>query len=155
MADGVRADQYVIASGFKIDITGGPDPQGPDGSWKVVQGGSLTFDVVSGASTGQDQFMQGSLGQKQWQNLNVTGPVTSSRKDMLQWVADMKDGKSDKLRRNVTVTMVNKDGTDGIAYNFLNCFLESYQLTDLSGDNASECFESISINVGRSDMFDK
>jgi len=155
MADGVRADQYVIASGFKIDITGGPDPQGPDGSWKVVQGGSLTFDVVSGASTGQDQFMQGSLGQKQWQNLNVTGPVTSSRKDMLQWVADMKDGKSDKLRRNVTVTMVNKDGTDGIAYNFLNCFLESYQLTDLSGDNASECFESISINIGRSDMFDK
>jgi len=155
MADGVRADQYVIASGFKLDITGGPDPQGPDGSWKMINGGSLIFDVVSGASTGQDQFMQGSLGQKQWQNLTVTGPVTGSRKDMLTWVADMTAGKSDKLRRNVTVTMINKDGTDGIGYNFLNCFLESYELTSLSGDNANECYETISINVGRSDMFDK
>ena len=155
MGDGVRADQYVIASGFKLDITGGPDPQGPDGSWKMVNGGSLVFDVVSGASTGGDQFMQGSLGQKQWQNLVITGPVTATRKDMLQWVSDMKDGKKDKLRRNVTVTMINKDGTDGIAYNFLNCFLESYELTSLSGDNANECYETISINVGRSDMFDK
>src|SRR5476651_1625655 len=143
MADGVRADQYVIASGFKLDITGGADPQGPDGSWKTVNGGSLQFDVVAGASTGGDQFMQGSLGQKQWQNLNITGPVTSSRKDMLTWVADMTAGKADKLRRNVTITVVQKDGSDGIAYNYLNCFLESYQLTSLSGDDASECFEAI------------
>jgi phage tail-like protein len=155
MADAVRADQYVIASGFKLDIQGGPDPQGPDGSWKVTQGGSLQFDVVSGASVGGDQFMQGSLGQKCWQNLNVTGPVTATRKDMLTWVADMTAGAAGKLRRNITVTMINKDGSDGIGYNFLNCFLESYQLTDLSGDNATECFETISINVGRSDMFDK
>jgi len=155
MADAMRADQYVIASGFKLDITGGPDPGGPDGSWKVVNGGGLKFDVVTGASVGGDQYMQGSLGQKVWENLNLTGPVTATRKDMLQWVADMTAGKADKLRRNTTVTMINKDGSDGIAYNFTNCFLESYQLTDLSGDNASECFESISVNVGRSDMFDK
>jgi phage tail-like protein len=146
-----RQDQYAKATGFQVQITGASAEGTTDGSWKVVRGGGIRFNENAGTTTGSDKFMQHSLGQKEWDDLTLIGPVTSSRKDMLNWYKDTVAGKDH--RRNVSIIILGPDGKSTHQYNYLDCFLTSYKLTPLDADSEQECEEEVTICVGYSDNY--
>ena len=151
MAFAERQDQYSKATGFQIQITGAASEGSTDGSWKAVRGGGVRFVENPGTTTGGDKFMQHSLGQKEWDDITLIGPVTSSRKDMLNWYKDTVAGKDH--RRNVSIIILGPDGKTTHQYNYLDCFLTSYKLTPLDADSEQECEEEVSICVGYSDNY--
>jgi len=148
----VRGDEYSQCTGFSVDITGAKGAQdGAGGSWKCVRGGGLRFTEAAGTTLGTDQFMQHALGQKEWEDLVLIGTISKDRKDMLQWYDDTVAGKD--WRRNVTVNIHGRDGKVTHHYNFLDCFLTSYRLTELDADSEQECEEEVHICVARSDNY--
>jgi len=147
-----RSDDFSRASGFTIEIEGSKgNKQTADGSWKVIRGGGIRFNENSGTTRGSDQFMQHALGQREWDDLVLIGTISKDRKDMLQWYKDTVAGENH--RRNITVNIHGMDGNVTHHYNFLDCFLTSYRLTELDADSEQECEEEIHISVGRSDNY--
>lgn len=146
-----RQDQFNKASGFAVEITGAAGAGGTDGSWKSVRGGGLRFTENQGTTRGDDKFAQHSLGQSEWEDVTLVGPVTKTRKDMLKWYTDTVDGKDH--RRNMSIVINGRDGKEIQRYNYLDCFLTAYSLTPLDADSEQECEETIEICVGRSDNY--
>jgi len=146
-----RQDQFSKASGFQVEITGAAGATSTDGSWKVCRGGGLRFNENAGTTAGHDKYMQHSLGQKEWDDIVLIGPVTKSRKDMLKWYLDTVGGEDH--RRNVSIIIMGPDGKESHRYNYIDCFLTMYKLTDLDAESEKECDEEIHICVGHSDNY--
>jgi len=146
-----RQDQFAKASGFQVQITGAASEGGTDGSWKVCRGGGIRFNENQGTTRGDDKFAQHSLGHKEWEDITLIGPVTKSRKDMLNWYKDTVAGKDH--RRNVSIIILGPDTKETHRYNYLDCFLCGYKLTPLDADSEQECEEEVNICVGYSDNY--
>lgn len=144
-------DQYVTASGFRVDITGGDAADGTDGSWKAVRGGALKFEEGNGVTTGGAKFMSHSHAQREWEDITLIGPCTKTRKAMLKWYLDTVDGKDH--RRNLSIILIGRDKQETHRYNYLDCFLISYSLTPLDTESDAECEETVEICVHRSDNY--
>jgi hypothetical protein len=146
-----RYDEYAKATGFQVDIKGGDGAESTDGAWKAVRGGGLRFNENQGCTTGDDKFIQHSLGQREWEDLTLIGPVTKSRKAMLKWYLDTVKGEDH--RRDLSVIILGPDTKETHRYNYLDCFLTAYSLTPLDGESDQECEETIEICLGRSDNY--
>lgn len=142
-AGGHRYDEYSKASGFSVDIKPGDPAAQTDGSWKAVRGGGLRFVENQGVTTGNDKFIQHSLGQREWEDITLIGPVTKSRKAMMTWYMDTVDGKD--WRRDLSIIIHGTDTQETHRYEYLNCFLTAYSLTPLDGESESECEETVEI----------
>jgi len=151
MAFAERQDQYNKATGFQVQITGAAAEGSTDGSWKALRGGGLRFVENPGTTTGSDKYLQHSLGQKEWEDITLIGPVTSSRKDMLNWYKDTVAGKD--WRRNISIIILGPDGQETHRYNYVDCFLSGYTLTPLDAESEQECEETVTICVGHSDNY--
>jgi len=148
----VRSDDFSRASGFSVEITGAAGATaGADGTWHVARGGGIRFNENAGTTRGSDQFMQHSLGQREWDDLVLIGPVSKGRKDMLKWYTNTMKGEDH--RRNVSIIIHGMDTNETHRYNFIDCFLTSYRLTELDSDSEAQCDEEIHICVGRSDNY--
>jgi len=148
----VRSDDFSVATGFTVEIEGVKgNKQTADGSWKVCRGGGIRFNENAGTTRGTDQFMHHTLGQREWDDLVFIGTISKDRKDMLQWYKDTVAGLNH--RRNITVNIHGRDGAITHHYNFIDCFLTSYRLTELDADSEQECEEEVHICVGRSDNY--
>lgn len=145
------ADQFSKAIGFQVEITGAAGAGETDGSWKAVRGGGIRFAENSGVTMGQDQFAQNALGMREWEDITIIGPVTKSRKDMLTWYLDTVKGED--WRRNISIIVLNYDGSELYRYNYMDCFLTSYALTPLDAESEVECEETVEICVGYCDNF--
>lgn len=148
-----RQDQYNKAVGFQVEITGASASGSTDGSWKSVRGGGARFTEQQGTTTGNDKYIQHSLGQLEWEDITLVGPVTKSRKDMLKWYLDTVAGNTDKIRRNLSIIINSRDGKETQRYNYVDCFLTAYSLTPLDADSEQECEETIEICPARSDNY--
>jgi len=146
-----RQDQFAKATGFSIEITGAAGAGSTDGSWKAVRGGGIRFHENHGVTRGDDKFHQHSLGQKEWDDLVLIGPVTKSRKDMLKWYTDTVKGEDH--RRNVSVIIHGPDSKETHRYNYIDCFLGMYRLTELDAESEGECEEEVHIAIGHSDNY--
>jgi phage tail-like protein len=151
MGHAERQDQYSKATGFSVEITGAGAAGSTDGSWKAVRGGSLKFTENSGVTVGTDKFAQHSLGQREWQDITLIGPLTKSRKDMLKWYLDTVEGKDH--RRNLSIIIHGPDTQETHRYNYIDCFLTGYTLTPLDAESESECEETVEICVHHSDNY--
>ncbi|MBI4173468.1 MAG: hypothetical protein HY519_01995 [Candidatus Aenigmarchaeota archaeon] len=70
---------------FTIEISGA-NGSGPEGnSWASCSGGTLDIEV-SDASVGRDQFQTAAPGHKSLEPLTLRGPMTASRKALMDWV---------------------------------------------------------------------
>jgi len=148
----VRSDDFSRATGFTVEITNTKgNRQTADGSWKCIRGGGIRFAENQGTTRGSDQYMQHALGQREWDDLVLIGPVSKERKDMLKWYEDTVKGEDH--RRNLTIHIHGMDGQVTHSYNYLDCFLTSYRLTELDADSEKECDEEVHICVGRSDNY--
>jgi phage tail-like protein len=146
--DGMQelSDQFSKAIGFQVEITGAAAAGVTDGSWKAVRGGGIRFAENSGVTMGQDKYAQNSLGMREWEDVTIIGPVTKSRKDMLTWYLDTVKG--DDWRRNISIIVLNYDGSELYRYDYMDCFLTAYSLTPLDAESEVECEETIEICVG-------
>ena len=148
----VRSDDFARATGFSVEITGAKGASaGAAGTWKVVRGGGIRFAENHGTTRGSDHFHQHAHGQREWEDIELIGPVSKDRKDMLQWYLDTVQGKDH--RRNVSIVIHGMDTQETHRYNFLDCFLAEYRLTPLNADSEEECEEHVRICVGRSDNY--
>lgn len=149
-----RADQYIKNYGFRVEFKPGPPPDATHGKWKTFRGGGLRLHSQA-ASRGTDKIKQYTLGTCEWENIVLTGQVTAERKDMLQWFQDMVEkGAEGDCFRSVTLTWLNRDGSDGRSVTWNECFLCGYSLTPLDGDaDDEECIETVEICVGYSEDF--
>jgi len=150
----ILADQYVKSYGFKVDISGTAAADSTEGAWRSVRHSGLRIEEVA-VTTGPDQNQQMTRGICDWGELTLVGAVTAGRKDMLSWYKAMQEkGKDSDCYKDVTVTLLKTDGGDMRTYNFLECFLTSYQLCPLNSDEQDvEAQETVTIQVGHSDNF--
>jgi phage tail-like protein len=149
------ADQYSKSYGFKVDITGGGGADTNEGAWRSVRGGGIRVHEAGGCTTGQDQFKNHTRGICEWDDLVLAGAVTKDRKQMLEWYKAMQEkGKDADCYKDVSVTLINREGGDVYTINFLECFLTSYSLCPLNGEEDDvEAQETVEIQVGYSDNF--
>ena len=150
-----RQDQYNKNYGFKVEFSPGPPADATHGGWKTIRGGGIRIHEGQGVTRGTDKHKNMTRGICEWEDLVLTGAITADRKDMLQWYMDMVDtGDEGACYRDVTLTYLLPDGTDGRAINYLECFLTAYSLTPLDGDEEdAECIETVEVCVGYSDNF--
>jgi len=142
-----RQDQFVKASGFQVNIQGAAS-DGPDGTWKVCRGGGIRFDENQGTTTGNDHFKQHSHGLREWENITLVGPVTKTRKDMLKWYQNTVKGEDH--RRNISIILLGQDGQEIYRYDYNDCFLLHYRLTELDAESDNVCEEEVQICPGYS-----
>jgi|SRR5579871_2378883 len=147
---GMRQDEFSSAHGFQVEISGGADAKGTDGSWKMVRGGGLRIEEASGVTRGDDKHRHFSPGKKVWEDIHLVGPVTKTRKDMLKWFNDTVSGDEDKKRRNISIIILGKNGKETHRYDYNDCFMTSYRMTELDAEGQVECEEEIGICVGYS-----
>lgn len=155
MANKHLADQYNRNYAFRVEITGGASADSNEGSWNTVRGGGVRITETAGVTRGQDQFKNHSPGIAEWQDLVLVGAVTDKRKSMLEWFKDMqKKGGVGECYKDISITILNRDGGDLWSVNYLHCFLTAYSLCPLNGDEEdNEACETVELCVGYSDNF--
>jgi hypothetical protein len=97
-----------------------PGVDNADDAWEVWRGGGE--QVIKECKPGKDTFKPDTRGG----DLVLRGPMTSGRKDMLQWYQDMVSG-SKEYRRMLTITELSDEGggtppVEGQTYVFHDCF---------------------------------
>jgi hypothetical protein len=149
------ADQYNRNYAFRVEISGCGAPDSNEGSWNSLRGGGVRIHETQGVTCGEDQFKNHSPGIAEWQDIVLVGCVTDKRKDMLTWYTDMqKTGGAAEVYKDITITILNRDGGDLWAVNYLHCFLTAYSLCPLNGDEENnEATETVELCVGYSDNF--
>jgi hypothetical protein len=146
-----RVDQYTVAFGFQVEISGGDAVTSREGSWKRVDWNGCRLLEVSDATVGTEQFHQHTHGQREWTDLTLVGALTGKRKAMLQWYKDTVAGKDH--RRNISLILLARDGTELKRYDLQDTFIIGYQLTQLEGGGQQECEETVTICVGSSNNY--
>ena len=74
----------------------------------------------------------------------IIGPLT--------YKAMQEKGKDSDCYKDVSVTLLDREGNDVYTINFLECFLTSYSLCPLNGEEDDvEAQETVTIKVGYSD----
>ena len=147
-----EADQYTKSYGFKVDVDG-LSPDSHEGAWRSIRGGGVRIDEVGGCTTGLHQFKNHTAGIASWEPLTLVGAVTKDRKQMLEWYKAMQQkGKEADCYKDVSVTLIDREGNDVYTLNWLECYLMSYSLCPLNGEEDDvEAQETVEIQVGYSD----
>lgn len=148
-----QADALAKTTGFKVEISGGPDATSLEGGWRSFSWTGMTVDEIPG-TTGGDQIGQTTRGLINWGQINLIGAFTKDRKFCLEWFTAQQNGETgDAVYKTVTVTYIKPDNTDGDSHNFHECFLTEYQLSPLRSDGGNEvCVETVTLQVGRYDQ---
>ena len=84
-----------------------------------MSGGNLEIDLAEEAK---------SPGHKSFGEIVLRGPLTSTRKNLFQWINETARGKD--IRKNITVHLLNRqNGRDIIlkTYTYNECFLTRYK----------------------------
>jgi hypothetical protein len=149
-----EADQYTKSYGFKIDIDG-LSPDSHEGAWRSIRHSGLRIEEAGGVTPGVAQFKNMTAGICDWGSLTLVGAMTKDRKQMLEWYKAMQEkGKDSDCYKDVSVTLISREGSDVYTINFLECFLTSYSLCPLNGEEDDvEAQETVEIQVGYSDNF--
>lgn len=101
-------DSMVTVKGFKVEIKGNNQGKSVDNSWETISGGSLRIEVTD-SSVGHDQFHTTTPGHKFVEELVLVGPLTDTRKPLVDWVLD---GSLDKCKKckNVAISFFDDNG---------------------------------------------
>jgi phage tail-like protein len=134
--------------GFTVEITGsGGSGTDVDSAWETCSGGSLNLEVSDG---------QGRQGYLSTTPLILSGPVTSERNYLEDWLEDTVEGKgSESFRDLVLREEFGPRGGQGREYKYIDCFPTRYvfpQLAASAGASALMKNETLQIRVNRIEM---
>jgi len=142
-----QIDKFRKVKSFVVDLKG-HDVSTREGGWKYVNWDGLSFELTQYPGGGDEQSRPKSLGRKVWGDLTLKGALTPKRKAMQDWLKAHHDGTD--WRREITITTYDDANQPIEAINMENCFMLSYELTELDADGTQEFEETIVICVGRS-----
>jgi hypothetical protein len=136
--------------GFRVEIssTGGSGTD-VDSAWESCTGGGLCIEIAD-SSVGTDQFHTTTPGHKYVEEVTLKGPLTAGRKALCQWITETVQGK--EWKRNVTVTEITTDGSDGKTYQYLDAFPTRYVFPNLSASGTGNLYEEITMKPIRLEL---
>lgn len=85
-SDASTSDEMQITRGFRVEISGLEGGKSEDNAWEACTGGALNIEVAD-ASVGSDQFHTSTPGHKYVDEIQLRGPMTSSRKAIIDWLS--------------------------------------------------------------------
>lgn len=142
-------DQMHTILGFRVEITGAGAGNDADTAWESCSGGSLNIEVAD-SSTGSDKFHTTTPGHKYVDTVTLRGPMTPGRKALCQWITETVQGKP--WKRQVVITEINHDGSDGKVYTYEDCFPTRYVFPALSASGTGNLYEEITIKPIRLEL---
>jgi hypothetical protein len=154
--DPFRPHTFELAYTFKVEgLAGNSGADSVEANWRRFSYSGWTCREATGCTTGGDQFQNHRPGINDWGELTLQGAITKDRKAMLDWYKAMQ--KADDVAmvlKDITIHIQGRDGATIRSVNFLRCFLTSYALCPLNGDERDVIAEeSITIRVGHSDNY--
>jgi hypothetical protein len=129
--------------GFRVEITGAGSGTDVDSAWEQATGGSLNIEIAE-SSVGTDQFHTSTPGHKYVDSLTLKGPLTSGRKLLCQWITEVVQGKT-PWQRQLVITEITTDGSDGKSYTYEDCFPTRYVFPSLSASGTGNLYETVTI----------
>jgi hypothetical protein len=138
----LHPDEMHVTKGFRIEVSGAAGGKAEDNAWETCTGGALCIEVAP-ASVGTSQFHVTTPGHKFVEEVQLRGPLTTSRKWIAENINNTVAGKY--TRFELTLIEIGKDGTDVKRYNYGKCFLCRYVFPVLSADGTGNLYEEVSI----------
>jgi hypothetical protein len=135
--------------GFRVEIHGAGSGSDPDSAWETSTGGALQIEVAD-VIPRPDGTHATTPGHKYVDTLTLRGPLTSGRKAMCDWINATVQGK--EWKRNVTITEIMKDGSDGKSYTYLDCFPTRYVFPAFSASGTGNLYEEVTIKPIRLEL---
>jgi hypothetical protein len=129
---------------FAVDIPGLPETSA---NALEVQIDDLTIDLRE-MTTGLDvEYRLYGPGAAHWGQAKFTSACTlGGSKELQAWFSDAAKGKN--IRKNITVTLLKRDGSEGRRYNLFECFPVRWDAGDYSPSSTVKV-ETIVVKIGR------
>lgn len=137
--DGMR-----VVLGVKVHVSGELDM-----AWENLTGGGLVTEVAE-ANLGTDQYRETTAGYKHVGDLTLSGPLTTGRSLLAQWLNDTMQGRT--WQRDVGLTELLTDGSDGTAYCYQEAFPVGYVFPELSASGTGNLMESVVVKANRMEL---
>ncbi len=134
----IQDDQYRQIYGFKVEISG------IQSTWTSMTGGEMTIERSS-STTGQFKESTSTTGLATIGEVMLIGPF-ADRPDVIQWITDTIEG-SENLYRDVTITEVDRDGTDMRSFNYFEAFPTSFSSTPLDKNGNQEVADCLTFKA--------
>jgi hypothetical protein len=146
-----RADQFIKAYGFRVEISGPAGGKNEDNAWETCTGGALMIKLTE-TSPGPDASAASAAppGAKSVNELVLRGPMTDGRRAMMDWINNTVAGIDD--RRTVTIVEIMKDGSDGRRFDYHDCFITKYELAPLQAAGTGNLYEEVHIKPIRLEL---
>lgn len=146
----VQITASAATGGLAGGTTAATDSAGmkADGSWSRCSGGAEMIEAIEtthSAADGKQPYNTFSPGHTYISPLILEGPMTATRKDLINWVNDQMSGKA--FRRDVTITPIKIDGSTAPAHHYHDCFVEEYTFPDLNVEIHDTLSEKVTIRA--------
>ena len=123
MAEAYVSDKFAQVRGFKVEIDSASGVVDVDAGWDTVSSGEAMIEVAD-ASVGADKFHTSAPGHKSVGEITLRGAMTDKRAALCQWINETVQGKP--WKRNIAITPVLLDGTEGETLILIDCVLAGY-----------------------------
>jgi hypothetical protein len=144
-----NANQIVRYKGFDVEIRNLDQASGDiDSSWGEVRGGAVDTEMVE-ATVGNDGERRFTPGKQYVSDITMTGYMTSTRKDLMEWLKASLAGDVSKLRADVTITPKMVDGTSGPAHQYGDCMITRIEIPRLGAGSTEPIEEKVTFRPTR------
>jgi phage tail-like protein len=144
-AKGPNQDELLKdgAGKFSVDIPGCPESSA---NIESIQVEDLTIDIRE-TTTGADwDYRTYAPGDAHYGKATFRSRVGKNSKELIQWLQEASVGKN--VRKNISVVIKDRSGSDARAYNLMECFPIKYDPGDYSPSSTTKV-ESITVKIGR------
>lgn len=129
-----QADEYSKAYGFKVEISG-LEPM----VVRAVEGIAVRVEVEELAVPGEP-IVRKLPGRVKYDNITLKRGVVSES-PFFDWLDDVRLGRGAPARRDVTITLLDRQGSDVRTIHYEECFLSGYELAPFDTAGAGEGLE--------------
>ena len=142
VASQVDQDELLVSGNFKVDIQDCPVASA---NVQSIQIEDIKIDVIE-MPPDNDNYRQYAPGDAHYGKATIQARFVKGRKELLQWLEDAAAGKN--VRKNITVTLLDRRGNPGRSYGLMDCFPISW--TAMNFDTSSTVqTETLTVKVGR------
>jgi len=146
-----NADQIVRYKGFDVEIRNLDQASGDiDSSWGEVRGGAVGTEMVE-ATVGNDGERRFTPGKQYVTDITMTGYMTSTRRDLIEWLNASLKGDASKLRADVTITPKTVDGTPAPMHQYGDCMITRIEIPRLTAGSTEPIEEKVTFRPTRRD----
>jgi phage tail-like protein len=129
-----RADEVSKAYGFRVEISG-LEPM----AVRAVDGIALNLKVEELEVPGET-IVRKLPGRLKYDNITLKRGLVSES-PFFEWLDDVRLGRGAPARRDISITILDRQGSDVRTLDYQQCFLSGYELAPLDTPGAGEGLE--------------